>query len=88
MRISKGFKARTICNEFILTPDGDSQVDLNRIISMNSSARFLWENLQDKDFTVQDMVNMLLSEYEVSGEVALADCEKLVKDWQDAGILI
>lgn len=87
MRISKGFKAKTICNEFILTPD-NSQVDLNRIISMNSSARFLWENLQDRDFTVQDMVNMLLSEYEVSGEVALADCEKLVKDWQDAGILI
>lgn len=87
MILKKGFKSRTICGEFVLTPETERQVDFNRLISMNETAQFLWNRLQDKDFQVSDMVELLLEEYEVEKEQAVADCEKLVLDWREAGLL-
>lgn len=87
MILKKGFKSRMICGEFVLIPCASEQVNFNRLVSMNDSARFLWENLQGRDFQLQDMVNMLLEEYDVSEELARSDCDKLLSDWTEAGLL-
>lgn len=70
MKIRNGFKMRQICGENILTPEGIGQVNFNKLISMNATAAYLWNALQDKDFTVQDMKDLLLSEYEVDEPTA------------------
>jgi len=87
MILKKGFKSRTICGEFVLTPQTDRQVDFNRLISMNDTAKYLWNSLQDREFQIDDMVKLLLEEYDVSSEQAKADSEQLVKDWKDAGLI-
>lgn len=87
MILKKGFKSRTICGEFVLTPQTDRQVDFNRLISMNDTAKYLWNSLQDREFQIDDMVKLLLEEYDVSSEQAKADSEQLVKDWQNAGLM-
>lgn len=87
MRIKEGFKMRTLLKEHIVTAEGSGQVDFNKIISLNQSAAFLWENVVDKDFTETDLVNLLLQEYDVTEEVAKADVCNLVQNLKEAGLV-
>lgn len=50
MRINTKFKLRDIAGETIIVNQGTPEADLTRIISLNTSARLLWNELSDKDF--------------------------------------
>jgi hypothetical protein len=86
MKAKKGFNLREICGEHILIAEGKENIDFTKIISMNESAAYLWNKLQDKDFTTEDMAKLLTEEYEVDQATALQDAEKLAKTWVEAGI--
>ncbi len=87
MKLRKGFKGMVVCGEFVLMPIVAQQVDFNRLISMNDTARFLWDHLQNMEFQLQDMIDMLLGEYDVTESQARTDCEKLLADWTEAGLI-
>ena len=87
MKEKKGFNLRTICGENILVEEGEENIDFNSIISMNETAAYLWRKLLGKEFTSKEMVKLLVAEYDVDEQTALADSEKLVSDWQEAGII-
>ncbi len=87
MKAKKGFNIRQICGENILVAEGEENIDFSNIISMNETSAYLWNKLKDKDFTVDDMVNLLLEEYEVDRDTALNDCTALVGSWRQAGII-
>lgn len=86
MRIKDGFTLRTICGEHVVIGEGLSQVNFNKMLSLNASAAYLWEQLVGKDFTVEDMVNLLLEKYEVSADQARQDALKLLQVWQEQGV--
>lgn len=86
MKAKKGFNLREICGKHILIAEGKENIDFTKIISMNESAAYLWNKLQDKDFTTEDMAKLLTEEYEVDQATALQDAEKLAKTWVEAGI--
>lgn len=86
MKAKKGFNLREICGQHILIAEGKENIDFTKIISMNESAAYLWNKLQDKDFTTEDMAKLLTEEYEVDQATALQDAEKLAKTWVEAGI--
>ena len=86
MKAKKGFNLREICGEHILIAEGKENIDFTKIISMNESAAYLWNKLQDKDFTTEDIAKLLTEEYEVDQATALQDAEKLAKTWVEAGI--
>ena len=54
---------------------------------MNESSAYLWKNIQDKEFTAETLADLLLEEYDVEYEQALADCNTLIKQWAEAGII-
>ena len=88
MRVKKGFINRNVCGESVLLATGQENIDFTNIISLNETANFLWNELaQREDFTIDDMVELLTGEYEVEADEAKADCQTLVQQWTDAGIL-
>lgn len=63
----------------------DSQTDtanLTNVYVLNETAAYLWENLQEKEFTADTLVELLLGEYEVTEAQAKADVAKLLEVWQ------
>ena len=54
---------------------------------MNESSAYLWKEIQDKEFTAEDLAELLLQEYEVETDIAQKDSQLLVKQWEDAGII-
>lgn len=87
MRIKEGFTLRTICGEHIVIGEGLSQVNFNRMLSLNKTAAYLWEQLKGKDFTADDAVSLLFDRYEVTTQQARSDVQQLFKEWKEQGVL-
>lgn len=87
MHAKKGFVLRQVCGEHIVVAEGKENIDYTNIISMNESSAYLWKEIQDKEFTAEDLAELLLQEYEVEADIAQKDSQLLVKQWKDAGII-
>ena len=80
MKINSNYKLREIAGETIIVNQGKEGVDMTRIISLNSSAKVLYEQLTGKEFSLEDAAQVLVGNYGISQEMALADAGK----WVDA----
>ena len=87
MRIKEGFELRNICGENIVIAHGLQNIDFTKVITLNESAALAWNAVKDKDFDVQDVVQVLLDEYEVDEATAAADANSLVASWKAAGLI-
>ena len=87
MKTKKGFRLRTICGEHIIAAEGIENIDFSRIISMNDSSAFLWEKVEGKEFTSDELVSLLTNEYEVDEMTARNDVNILIDKWHEAGII-
>ena len=87
MKIKEGFTLRTLCGEHIVVGEGLDQVNYNKIISLNGSAAYLWEQVQGKEFTLDNLVTLLTDQYNVSAERALEDVKRMVSTWQEQGLV-
>ena len=86
MKIKDGFVLREMCGEYIVAAEGLQHINFNKLISLNSTAAFLWKALEGKEFTTKQMAELLVEEYDIDMELALTDSANLCKSWQEAGI--
>ena len=87
MKAKPGFNLREVCGENIIVAEGEENIDFSNIIRMNESSAYLWRNIQGKEFTHDDLVELLLQEYDVDEATALADVKNLTDLWAQAGII-
>lgn len=86
MKAKTGFNLRNVCGEQVIVAEGRENIDFSNIISMNETSAYLWNAIQGKDFTVDDLVEMLTQEYDVDEQTARKDAQALAKQWLEAGI--
>ena len=86
MRIKKGFELRQVCGENIIVAYGIENIDFNKVISLNESATYLWNQIADKDFTADTMASLLCQEYEVDEDTAKKDAQTLLDEWTKVGL--
>ncbi len=87
MKRKTGFTLHQVCEQNIIVGEGKENIDFNNLVTMNETSAFLWNKMEGKDFTVDDMVAALCGEYDVTEDVARKDCGELVKSWLEAGII-
>lgn len=71
MKLKEGFLLREVAGQNVVLPTGDD-LDLNMMITLNETAKFLWIRLQEETDEAA-LVAALLAEYEVDEQTA-ADC--------------
>ena len=86
MKTKEGFILREMCGENIITGEGLEHINFNKLISLNSTAAFLWNAVVGTEFTVESMAQLLVDEYGIDMELALKDSANLCKVWAEAGI--
>ena len=86
MKLIEGFRLRQLLKEYIVTPESVSQINFNKMISLNESAAYLWQSVEGKEFTADDLKKLLLDRYEVDEELAAHDPQAIAQAWIDAGI--
>ena len=87
MKTKKGYTLRPLGQEFILVAEGLDVADATSMISMNSTAAFLWEEVVDREFDAQTLVDLLVDNWDVSRETAEKDVAALLKSWERAEVL-
>ena len=65
----------------------NENIDFTKVITLNESAAFIWKQVEGKTFTEEDMVKILLDEYEVEESQAQADVKALAESWLQAGLV-
>lgn len=86
MKIKDGFVLREMCGEHIVAGEGIEHINFNKLISLNSTAAFLWNEVIGKEFTAETMAKLLIGRYGIDKELALKDSENLINAWVEAGI--
>lgn len=87
MKINSNYKLREIAGETIVVNQGVAGTDMTRIISLNASARLLYEQLSGKEFTLEDAAKVLEDTYGIGHEQALADAGKWVKSLRNCNVI-
>ena len=87
MRLLDGLVLRTLCGEHIVTGEGLARVDFSRVVSLNATAAYLWEQVEGKDFTPDDLVALLTARYDVDEARAREDVDKMLVSWREAGLI-
>lgn len=87
MRFKKGYRLRSLGQEFILVAEGLEAVDFSRMISMNESAAFLWKEVEDKDFDAEMLITLLTDNYDITRDTAQNDVVALLESWSSAGLI-
>lgn len=87
MRIIEGFKLRSMGSEYIIVGEGLGQVDFNKLISLNQSAAYLWQEIEEKEFTAETLASLLVEHYGIDAATALNDSNDIIKDWLEVKII-
>ena len=86
MKIKTGFVLREMCGENIVAAEGLENINFNKLISLNESAAYLWKELEGKEFTIEEMTELLIARYGIDKELATKDSSNLCDAWINAGI--
>ena len=86
MKIQQDFVLREIAGDYIIIPTGKTILEFNGLITVNEVGIFLWNMLQN-EVTFEDLVQGILSEYDVDEVTARADSREFVLDLVKGGIL-
>jgi len=87
MKLLDGLVLRPLCGEHIVTGEDTSRIDFSKVISLNGTAAWLWEQVQGREFTAEELVSLLTARYDVAEETAAADVQTLLENWRQAGLL-
>ena len=87
MKIKSDYKIREIAGETIIVNQGTASVNMTKIISLNATARMLYETLAEKEFSLEDAAQVLVSTYSISNEQALKDAATWINDLKNCGVI-
>ena len=85
MKIKDGFLLREVAGQIVALPCSDD-LDMNMMITLNGTAAFLWEQLQ-QETDEKSLVAALLAEYDVDESRAAAAVAAFVKKLEENGFL-
>ena len=86
MRVKDGFVCRSVGETHMAVPVGTRTQDVPGVIALSESGVLLWERLQN-DVTIDDLVEVLLAEYEVERHQAEKDVRAFVDYLSEYGLL-
>ena len=87
MKLKKEYKVRSMAGENVVIMQGAMGSDMTRIISLNNSSLLLWNALQDKEFEVADVANILVENYGIDTATAEHDAKAWVEKLQECNLI-
>ena len=82
MKIKEGYKIRNIAGEHVIVSIGTLNVNLTKVVSLNPSSVWLWEQLD-----AGRVADLLTEHYEVERPTALADAETWIAQLRKAELI-
>jgi hypothetical protein len=88
MRIKPQYKVRDIAGEKVIILQGKYGTDMTQLLSLNSSAEWLYNQLHGaEDFGMGDVTELLLEHYDIDRPTATRDAVAWVEKLIEFGII-
>lgn len=88
MKWKEGLVLRHIGNEYMIIEPDKGVVDMARVYTLNEVAAWLWQQLEEKYFTVGQMEELLMQRYDVEYEQVRKDVEVLLCNLRKQGLIV
>lgn len=87
MKIKKGFIVREVAGSYLALATGELSKEYNGSLTLNSSAKFLFDNMQE-DTSKEELVKKMLEYYDdIDEAVALDAIDKFVSKLKEENLL-
>ena len=86
MRRKDDFVMQNVGGENLLVPLGAQVMDMNAIITLNTTSSYIW-SLLDQDRSIDELVAAVAERFEVDPARARADIQKFLAEITDLGLL-
>lgn len=86
MKTKKGFLLRSVGGRNVVVAIGKASENFNGLITLNETGAFLWKMLQNGT-TYQEMLNSMLSEYDVDEQTARDGIDQFLETSRNAGLI-
>ena len=87
MRIIEGFRLRDVMGQATVIGEGVGQINFSKLITLNTSAAFLWRQVEGKEFDVEMLADLLVGEYGIDRTLAENDARIIADKWVEAGLV-
>lgn len=86
MKVTSNFVMRDVAGDIVVIPTGEAARCFNGQISMNSVSAFIWKHLEACQ-TPEEMLALVLENYDVDEETARKDVFQFLADLKRAGMI-
>lgn len=78
MKIRDGFILREVAGTFVIITAGNADLDFKGVITVNEVGALIWKGVEAGK-TKDEIVDKILSEYDVQRDTASADCDEFLQ---------
>lgn len=86
MKRNEEFILKEMAGNIILVPYGNKAIDFNGIVTLNETAKFLWDNTEN-EFDENSLVKAILGEYDVDEETARKSVIGFIESLKEVGAI-
>ena len=87
MRIKNGFVIEKVGASYLAVATGERASEFNALIRLNGTGAFLWTLLTEQDRTEEELLELMLAEYDVDRDIAKRDIEMFKNQLLKGGLL-
>ena len=87
MKLRKDLVLRKVGEDYIIVDPSQDVVDMSKVYTFNPTAAWLWEELIDKEFSRDNIVELLLINYEIYKDQAEKDVNAFLELCEQEGLL-
>lgn len=87
MKIKDGFVVRDIMGQCVVVATGEASENFSGMIKLNDTGKDIWEGVAAGK-TEEEIVDDIVSEYDVDREYAEVSVKKFIADMKDKGFIL
>ena len=87
MKLKPGYLVQKIAGENILIAGGTGNVDLSNMLVLNDSATMIIQTLIDREVSMEDLIEVLVVNYNVDAEHVEEDVKELLIELNKQNVL-
>ena len=87
MKIKENLKLRNIAGENVVILQNKEVSDMTKLLSLNKTSKYLWDQLKGKDFEASDVKKALLDHWDIEEQLASTDAQKWIKLLKENGVI-
>ncbi|HKM12903.1 MAG TPA: PqqD family protein [Bacteroidales bacterium] len=87
LKLKEGCVVRKVGNNSVIIPRSGENLNMMKMIKLNSSATFLLEQIQKGEYSRDDLVQLLMDKYAIDRDIAEKDTDVFITKLREESLL-